>query len=224
MNDVDPKMTTSSDAGPRNSPDATGPGANVPDSEAVADAIHQFFRAHRALRTYPVDNEISQRALAVAGERLGGVLPLTLRLFADRLEWEQTPVFDDRGETPPLVGSLFKDGIRRIVFQAGLAGDELQRLLVVLVKPVDPDDLSEDYVTRLWEADLPSVRISAIDPYLDPEIEGAVLEGTEPPADDDPNEEAATVPPPPEDAFRIRPEDAERVAADVQQAVSVTRW
>lgn len=58
----------------------------VPDSEAVAEAIRRFFRAHRTLRAYPVDNEISRRALAEAGERLGGVLPLTLQLFADRLE------------------------------------------------------------------------------------------------------------------------------------------
>ena len=218
-------MTASSDSEPRDSPDATGPGPNAADSEAVAEAIRQFFRAHRALRTYPVDNAISQQVLAVAGEALGGVLPLTLRLFVDRLEWQQTLVLDDRGETPPLVGGLFKDGIRRIVFETGLAGDELQRLLLVLVKPVDPDDLTEDYVTRLWEADLPSIRISAIDPYLAPEIEGDVLEETqEPPADREPNKEAANVPLPPNDAFRIRPEDAERVAADIQQAASVTRW
>ena len=32
----------------------------MPDSETVADAIRQFFRAHRALRTYPADNAIRQ--------------------------------------------------------------------------------------------------------------------------------------------------------------------
>ena len=148
----------------------------------------------------------------------------------DRLEWQQTPVLDDRGESPPIVASLFQDGIRRIALESGLPADELQRFLVALATPVDPDDLSEDYVTRLWEADLRNVRISAIDPYLDQEIEDDVLEGTpeQPPEVEahevEAHEEVAGVAPPPEDAFLISPEVAEQVAADVQQASDGTPW
>ena len=219
---VDPEMTGSSDSGPR---DTTGRGPVVPDSKAVADAIGQFFRALRTLRSYPVHNEMSQRAMADVTEQFSRVLPFTLQLAADGLAWDQTPVFDDRGETPELVGNLFKDGVRRIAFQTDLGRDELQRFLVALGQPIDPDDLSEDYVTRLWEADLPSVRISAIDPYLDPEIEGDVMEGTQEPSTEVvPNQEAAAVPPPPDDAFQILPDVAERVAAEVEQEAGMTRW
>ena len=163
--------------------------------------------------------------MADVTERISGVLPFRLQLGADSLKWEQTQVFDDRGETPELVGSLFRDGVRRIRFQTDLARDELQRLLVVLGQPLDPDDLTEDYVTRLWEAALPNVGISAIDPYLDPEVKDDVMEGTqEPSAEVVPNEEAAAAPPPPDEAFQILPDVAERVAADIEQDAGVTRW
>ena len=208
-------------------PGSVGRDQNVPHSEAVAEAIRRFFRAHRMLRAYPVDNEISRRALAEVNERLAPVLPLTLKLSKNGLACEQAVLLDDRGETPPLVDSLFKDGIRRIVLERGLSAGELERLLVSLAEAIDPDDLTEDYVTRLWEAELSSVRISAIDPYLDPEITNDVLEGTEPPpADVEPSEEVAStdVPPPPDDAFQVSPEDADRVEADVRGAAGSTRW
>ncbi len=195
------------------------------DSQDVAEASRLLFRALRTVRAYPVDNEISRRALADAMEALDSALPLALQLVAGRLEWQQTPVLDDRGEIPPIVASLFQDGIRRIALESDLSADEFQRFLVGLATPVDPDDLSEDYVTRLWEADLRNVRISAIDPYLDPDIEEDVLEGTpEPPPEVETSDETATVAPPPDDAFLIPSEVAEQMAADIEQAGDGTRW
>ena len=168
-------MQTSGDQPER--PSDSLPHLGRPAAAPVAEALGWFFRTVQTLRTYPIDNEISRRSLAELGPRFAQVLPLTLSVLPEGLTWEQTPLLDERGSVPPIVGSLFKHGVRRIRIDAGLETDELLRLLLALARPLDPEDLSEDYVTRLWEADLPHVHISAIDPYLDVEVAGDVLEG-----------------------------------------------
>ncbi len=217
-------------------PDRPSDSLTQPDKLAaapVAEALRWFFRAVQTLRTYPIDNEISRRALTELGPRFAAVLPLTLNVRAEGLEWEQTPLLDERGAVPPLVGSLFKHGVRRIKLDASPDTDELLRLLLALARPLDPEDLSEDYVTRLWEADLPHVHISAIDPYLDAEVTGDVLEGKQPPmaapeADDSDaagdSDAESQIPPPPDQAFQIRAEDGARVAEEIQGTADVTRW
>ena len=184
-------------------------------AEAIAEAIRWLFRTVRTLRSYPIDNEMSVRALRELTPRLEQVLPFSLELGTEELRWEATSLKDDRGSFPPLIADLYRDGIRRIRLELGLEEDELRRLLLALASPLDPTDLTEDYVTRLWESDVPNVRIFAVDPYLDVDTPPAdVLEGNVPPASH--AEEVAPdpelkIPPPPESAFRIAPEDEARI-------------
>jgi hypothetical protein len=197
--------------------------------EEVGEAIRWFFRAIRTLRTYPEDNEISRRALAELLPRLSAVLPLSLEIGAEQLSSEDRALLDDSGKTPLLVAELHRDGLRRLRLDVGLEEDELRRLLRVLASRLDPNEVSEDYVTRLWEAELSHVRMSAVDPYLNPNIgEGEdVLEGREKPtelareAEEDHQPDA---PPAPEFAFRIGKEEETRVCEEVEQMAATKRW
>lgn len=198
------------------------------DAEAIAEAVRWLFRTVRTLRSYPIDNEMSLRALGELTPRLGQVLPFSLELSAEELRWEATPLKDDRGSFPPLMADLYRDGIRRIRLELGLEEDELRRLLLALASPLDPNDLTEDYVTRLWEADVPHVRIFAVDPYLDSDPPpGDVLEGKVPPeshAEEVAPDPELKVPPPPETAFRIAPEDEARLAQEKERAATSRPW
>ena len=196
-------------------------------AEAIAEAVRWLFRTVRTLRSYPIDNEMSVRALRELTPRLEQVLPCSLDLGTEELRWEDTPLKDDRGSFPPLIADLYRDGIRRLRLELGLEGDELRRLLLTLASPLDSSDLTEDYVTRLWEADVPNVRIFAVDPYLDVDLPADVLEGNAPPVS--PAEEVAPkpelkIPPPPESAFRIAPEDEARIAQATERAATSRPW
>ena len=197
--------------------------------EAIAEAVRWLFRTVRTLRSYPIDNEMSLRALSELTPRLRQVLPFSLELGPQALRWEDTSLKDDRGAFPPLIADLYRDGIRRIRLELGLEEDELRRLLLALASPLDPTDLTEDYVTRLWESDVPNVRIFAVDPYLDKDKDtpAEVLEGNVPPVSH--AEEVAPppelqIPPPPESAFQIAPEDEARIAQEMKRAATSRPW
>jgi hypothetical protein len=200
-------------------------------SEVLREAFRWLFRTLRTLRTYPLDNEITRHALTELTPRLMQVLPVVLDLTGDHLSTEGEILLDDRGSTPQIVTDLYRDGIRRIRLEVGLSEEELRRLLLVLASPLDPEDVTEDYVTRLWEAELRHVRVAAIDPYLDVEISEDVLEGreqpapleTEPEADlESGTDEAAQLPA--EDAFEIAVSEQTRVLEEVRQTSSAQSW
>lgn len=198
---------------------------------AVKRAIGTLARTERMVRTYPVGNELSQNLLRELLAELGEVLPLDLAVRRDQLFWNDVPLLDGEQDRSDVAGRLYKDGVRTLRFSAGMGAEELERLIVSLATPIHPDDLSEDYVTRLWEAELPSIRVVAVDPYPDLDVPDEVLEGKFIPTaeieDVGPLTEAeATVelPPLPEEAFRIAPEEAARIAREIEQAASCPPW
>lgn len=194
--------------------------------EAVSGAVRALLRAARTLRTYPSDNEISQRALDALAAQLGPVLPLRLELRSDQILRGDVPLLDE-ADRSDLVSAMYADGIRRLDLADGLPRDELERFVGVLATPIHPDDLSEDYVTHLWEADLQHIRVAAIDPYLDVDLPEDVLEGKEKPtgeSEDVGRVREVPVPPPPEEAFRITEADRLRVREEMDEAAQDVPW
>ena len=184
------------------------------------------------VRTYPVGNQLSQNLLADLLSKLPEVLPLDLRVARDQLIWNDAPLLEANKDRSDIAGRLYKDGVRILRLGAQIDAGELERFIVSLATPLHPDDLSEDYVTRLWEADLPNVRIVAIDPYLDLDVPDEVLEGKDVPTAEVediaavPTDEGAEldIPPPPEEAFHISHEDGERIAQEIERVTTTPPW
>ena len=195
--------------------------------ERVEEAARSFSKAIHTLRTYPRGNEIARQALEQVTPALLGVVPIEIEIGQEQMRWGDGRVLDGSDDRTAISAALYRDGVRRFEISDGLDPAEIERLIVALAERINPDDLSEDYVTRLWEAELPHVRVQAIDPYLDVDIPEDVLEGQHQPDLDpgdcaiDPEEE---VPPPPEEAFRIREADAIRIAREVAQGSRVPPW
>jgi HEAT repeat protein len=198
--------------------------------DEAAEAIRALVRAERTIRTYPIDNALSQKVLADLEPALGRVLPLQLEVKPDQLLLENAPLLDPQRDQGGLSAKLYRDGVRRIQLLAGLDRAELERFLVAVSTPIHPDDVTEDYVTRLWDAELAHVRIAAVDPYVDLDVPDEVLEGKVTPTGE--VEEVGSldemdqpdVPPPPEEAFRVVPQDRERVALEVGHAHGNPPW
>lgn len=195
--------------------------------ETPADAIRLLLRAVQTLRTYPADNQVSREVMAALVGRLGPALPLTVELVNAGVrgpDGDPLPAELDRAH----IGvALFRDGVRRIEVRDGIEPQEIERFVAALAASIHPDDLNEDYVTRLWEAELAHVSVVAVDPYLNLDAgEGELLEGKERPEVEPELAEAHRVdlPPPPEQAFEISDADALRLAQEVEQTDRIAPW
>jgi hypothetical protein len=192
----------------------------------VEDAVRALLRAVHTLRTYPADNQLSRKALADMQVPFAAAGALDLALAGAELLRDGEVVVEADQDRASVVAALYRDGVRRLQIREGVGADELERLVRALAKPIHPDDLSEDYVTRLWEAELPHVQVTAVDPYLDLDVGGDVLEGRAKPELSP--EEAPTsepdLPPPPTEAFRITEEDARRIAREVELGEKAAPW
>ena len=195
--------------------------------ESVVLAVQSLLRAERAVRTYPLHHPACEEALADSARKLDAILPLDLEVKMDGFAWQKLPLLETLVPTD-LPGRLYRDGVRALRMRRGLELDELRRFTLAMALPIDADDLSEDYVTRLWEADLPHVQILAVDPYIDLESPDDVLEGKETPTEEikelpDASSEL-NIPPPPDEAFRVSSEDAQRIAEEVEAAKVHPPW
>jgi hypothetical protein len=194
---------------------------------AVAEVIQALVRTERIVRTYPSDHQMSQRAISEFEPRLAGILPLDLQVQSDQFAWKDHSLLDKTRDRSDLPTRLYRDGIRRLRVAPGIDEGEISRLLLVIATVIRPDDLSDDYVTQLWEANLPHVCVTAIDPYLDLDVPDEVLEGKEVPTGEAEGISAPgdlDIPPPPDEAFHIGPEDAERVAEELERAEECPPW
>jgi PBS lyase HEAT-like repeat len=202
-------------------------GSGQDGPEGAAGAVRALLRGVATLRTYPLHNAVSQWALEELEEKLAPVLPLELAVEPTHFRWREASL-SSRERESGLVADLYRDGIRALQVREGMERDEMARMVAALAAPFDPEDLSEDYVTRLWEADLPHLGVVALDPYLDLEIPEDVLEGRARPSGE--TEDVALVPaeidvaPAPEEAFRITAEDAHRMAEEVGRTGSAPPW
>ncbi len=160
-------------------------------------------------------------------DRLRAVLPLRIVLGPGLVQDSDGAAVEIDEGMGTLVTDLYRDGVRELRFAAALARPELDRLVAGLAAPRDSQDLTEDYVTRLWEAELPNVSLIALDPYLDRDIPGDVLEGKERPSGEAEGLNADApqrVPPPPDEAFRLSALDRQNLNNELAQATSLPPW
>lgn len=208
-----------------------GVSSEVTRSADVARAIRALLRAERTLRTYPADNDLSRGALRDLAAQLVPALPVDLDVRADRFLSQGEIVVESDADRTDLPQRLYRDGVRVVRLGTGLEPEELERLIIAIATPIHPDDLSEDYVTRIWEAELAHVRVAAIDPYIDPDLPEDVLEGKERPEESlveltglEANEDDLHVPPPPEDAFHLTAVEQETVREQIEAAAGEPPW
>ncbi len=194
--------------------------------ESVVAAVQSLLRTERVVRTYPPHHPTCEEALADTARKLDAVLPLDLEVKMDGLVWQKLPLPETLAPTD-LPERLYKDGVRALRMRRGLEHEELGRLMLAVALPL-ADDLSEDYVIRLWEADLPHVHVLSVDPYIDLESPDDVLEGESTPTEEIEGLEDRSgelkVPPPPDEAFRVSQEDGARIADEVEAAKAHPPW
>src|SRR5689334_1517761 len=155
------------DEGTRSAGDAAGtplsPGLAAFDAEQreqqtigkLRDLMRVLVRALKAKRMYPANNPQLQRILAEAtiamSETLEAVgdLHVTVQQF-DLLFLGQS-IYNNTNRKESIAFRFSKDGITELVFQEGLASEELEDFLAVMAHAMEQSSLEDDLVTLLWE-------------------------------------------------------------------------
>ena len=195
----------------------------------VREVVRTLLRSLNTLRTYPTTNKMSVRAMDDLEAQINTALPLRLAFSAEGLFYGEKPLVATDDDQNSIVRALFRDGVRRLDLKAGMERLELDRFVLGLARPLDPEDPSEDYVTRLWEANLEHVNIAAVDPYLDLDLPDDLLEGKARPGGESEDlglqpQKESSVPPPPLEAFSVNESERVEMQARVGAAIQSTRW
>lgn len=198
-----------------------------PEQERIATVLRALLRTERTFRTFSPDDPVCGRVLARLQPQLDALLPLDLQVRPDQLVCKGHALLDPAGPSD-LPARLYRDGIRRLILEAGLTPEELASFLRAVSTRLTPGDPSQDYVTLLWEADLAHVKVVSIDPILDLDVPDEVLDGELVPAQElEPQAGAAPgaeIPVPPADAFRVTAEDRATIAAALAATEQDPPW
>ena len=148
---------------------------------AAEELLQEVLRAFKVRRLYEADHPQRAATEASATARIAAILEeqgavgLTLEDGVARLD--ERPLSTAAGDAS-IVSILYHEGIREIVFQPGLAADELARFLdhVAAVAAVAAGE--RDLLARLWEETLPHLDYVFVERLADQEWAPDVAEPT----------------------------------------------
>lgn len=146
--------------------------------------VRALVKAGRSVILYDASNEAVRDFLVEVRQRVEAFLAAHPDLALVVHPWEilhaGEVVYLERDRERSLALRLYRDGVRRLTFRAGLEWDELSRFISVLgvmFKGIRHQE--EDFVTLLWKADLTHVAVEAVAGFR-PEDDEAVQRPAEP--------------------------------------------
>ncbi|GAB4264876.1 MAG: HEAT repeat domain-containing protein [Thermoleophilia bacterium] len=135
------------------------------------ELVGTLYRAYRAVRFYPPDHPVAAQSLegafAAISQALSAIPVLRLDVQEDHLTFAGQVVHSARDLRENLAFLMFRDGIRSLIFRAGLDQTELVGLVRSLAQAHDADRAEEDLATILWEQDFAHIQYQVVDPLLE---------------------------------------------------------
>ena len=99
---------------------------------------------------------------------------LCIKVKKDRFLIEDEVVYEGTAKDGDIAFALFRDGMLKLVFQAGIDLPETKTFVKILHKyKVIPAEAEGDIVTALWEAQLPHVLYEAVDSIIETDSDSA---------------------------------------------------
>jgi len=149
-------------------PDHTG--GSDSDRKTVRDLVSGLRRAYKERRMYPADHPAARAGTIAFATTLNDYLAahesLPLVVEETSLRWNGHEVHGgDEAGKENLAFLMFGDGIRRLAFNPGTTGEEIELLVDCLAQADGLDREDHDLATLLWEADLAHIDYSVADPF-----------------------------------------------------------
>ena len=138
-----------------------------PRSAAVRELLQLLVKAQKAERLYEGRNAVSQRLGSELFDRLTGFLEsqgdVHLAVHEFQLVSDDVVVYNSEDRNDSLAFLLYRDGVRRLSFHAGLEPLELAAFLNCLNRVALLANDQDDLVTLFWEQEFHAIRYFAID-------------------------------------------------------------
>ena len=142
------------------------------ETQAAKEVIASFLIALKNYGLYPQSHAICKKSAMTFHSRLQGFLNtyhgLRVEVEKDRILFKTQVVHQDTPGGDTLAFLLFRDGIQWLEFEKGLDPQQIQAFLKILhTYKTSQDEAEGDFVTALWEAELPNIHYKAADIYWD---------------------------------------------------------
>lgn len=137
----------------------------------LREIFELLVRTMKTLTLYEVRNTVSENLEAQLYLRLAELLddvgPLELRVLHEQILFGEHVVYENQQRKESLAFLLSRDGIHGLVFQPGLAAEELARFISCLNRARSLVGDEDDLATLLWEEGLESIAYHVIDELAD---------------------------------------------------------
>jgi len=139
-----------------------------PRYQRVATLLTRLATGARSFLHHGSGDEAFEHAHAALAEGFVSILQaegqMAFAIHPWELKLEDQTVYLNRDRERSLASRLYRDGVRVLTFRKGFDAEELTRLLEVLsIRYTGINQREDDVVTRLWEAPLPHLELSAVD-------------------------------------------------------------
>ena len=150
------------------------------DATALRVLLASWEKGLRTLSIYLPNNPVRQQTIDALQEGLSGIweqLPEFALTVSDAgLQWKSEIVLPVENKSESLAWTLFRDGIRWMVFSPGAEREEIVTFLSIVQRARTlTDEDEEDLRTLLWSADFQFIRYKVAELG---EIDGEPIEGT----------------------------------------------
>lgn len=134
---------------------------------AARELIGFLTRTIKTLRLYHQDNPVYVKALTDIGARFSGFVDdhgaLELTLDQSRILLEDELLHQDEDPKDGLAFRLYADGVRLLTFSEGLEDEEARTTVLLMIQATSMSLADDDFVTLMWNADLPHVKVVAVE-------------------------------------------------------------
>lgn len=137
---------------------------------SATEVVLALGKAAKAIKMYLPNNPLHQKFLQELFQKTEAHLraygQLRLGVKQDQLLCREEVVYENPNRTESLALRMYVDGIREMVFQQGLAQEEVHGFLKIICGESQSRQPDENIVTLLWEENYPHISYLVVEEYL----------------------------------------------------------
>ena len=148
--------------------------------EQTRDLVLLFHKTFNTMRVFTSDHPSWQKFQRDLSNRFDDYLDtygqLSITVEESRLLSLGSPIYDEKMKRHSLTFMLYADGVREIVFEAGLLPAEIQEIIDTFIENARVPEEERDIVCLLWEKNFPHFQYITVDDLPDAETTALMSE------------------------------------------------
>lgn len=151
----------------------------IDQTKELVQLLNKTFNTMRIFAPdHPSWKKFKRDIIAKFGVYLETYEVLTIEIEESRLLSHGVPVFEEETKRHSLTFMLYTDGVRELLFEAGLPPDEIQAVIDTFIENSRIPEEERDIVCLLWEKNFPHIHYVTVEDLPDPETVALIAEMT----------------------------------------------